>query len=192
MAVTLDGAARTLSLRKRPATTVLPAVRPTGPAPATGLGMDTVTAATLTATELRARLEPVFQMMAAAGFSKEANRVRRARLVLTDGKAFGVEYYAAAYPFNLVCFNRTLFKDLTTKELASILIHESTHLDQGLLLKGYSNLRSWGGRHLKADLAEKEAYLKQQRANAALGLTSGEIVWTTNEALKAMGLPVTE
>jgi hypothetical protein len=156
------------------------------------LGMDTVQAPTLSEANLRTRLEPVLTLMAAAGFSKEANRVRRAHIKLTEGKAFGVEYYAAAYPFNVVCLNRHTFKNLTNKELASVLIHESTHLDQSLLLKGYSNVRSLGGRNLKNDLAEKEAYLKQQRANERLGLTSGEIFWTTNEALKDMGIAVKE
>ena len=51
---------------------------------------------------------------------------------------------SAAYPFNLIAFNRTTFRDLSDVELASVLVHESTHLEQSLWLKAYSNIVSLG------------------------------------------------
>jgi Zn-dependent protease with chaperone function len=197
MTVTLS-AASTLSLFQREAASARPVDRPTVPTPTPApaakpqgpLGADRLETSSLTDGNLKARLEPVLQLMTAAGFAKEAARVRRAHIKLTEGKAFGVEYYAAAYPFNVICLNRHTFQNLSPKELASVLIHEGTHLDQSLVVKGYSNIRSLGGRQLAHDVAEKEAYLKQQRANERLGLTSGEIYWTTNEALKEMGVAV--
>jgi hypothetical protein len=137
---------------------------------------------------IKAQLAPIFAMIDQAGYPEITQRLRHAHFILTDGKSFGVEYYAAAMGLGIVAFSRDAFKTLTPKELASVLIHEGTHLGQGAGLKLFSGLKSHGGRELKDNLAEKEAYLKQWEAMGPLGLKNGEIYWTCLEGLHDMGI----
>ena len=137
--------------------------------------------------QVKASLKPVFALMVQAGFAKEAARVERAHFVLTGGKSGKVDYYAAAMPMNIVSFNRETFKELSPKEIASVLVHEGTHLDQSLLLKAYGGIGADKGLKPEKDIAERQAYLRQAVANRRLGVTTGEIYWATAEVLHAMG-----
>ena len=137
--------------------------------------------------QVKARLEPAFTLMAQAGFAAEATRVRRAHFVLTGGKSGKVDYDAAAMPMNLVFFNRDTFKELSTPEIASVLVHEGTHLEQSMLLKAYGGIGAEKGLKPENDISERQAYHKQAIANRRLGVTHGEIYSATAEVLHAMG-----
>lgn len=138
---------------------------------------------------LAQKLAPIIDQVAQAGYPEVAARLRKARFQVTDGKAFGMEYYAAAYPLTgTVALHPRLFETLEPKEIASILLHEGIHLKQGMLKKALGNVTSVGGRFLKYNSAEKEAYLAQWQAMTKLGITSGEIYYATRYALEEMGV----
>lgn len=173
--------------RTAASTLAVPSAAPkASPPPPAALDRLTLSSAPLT---LQQKLAPIIHEIDRAGYPEVAAKLRQARFKVTDGKAMGIEYYAAAYPLTgTVALHPQLFETLEPKEIASVLLHEGIHLRQGLFKKTVGNVTSLGGRFLKYNHAEKEAYLAQWQAMPKLGIKGGEIYYTAQYALEEMGV----